>query len=230
MKGHTHSSPSGNSVPVPLPVTLVDACQYGQLGLRHLLADPAGRVGEADILLHTRVESALSDAQKTRAVRGPLCPGRCLVLRLPTHPGQALQQLLCLDGALLAQAGFRRLVVLSAYEVNNVIRQALVCCDVRVPVRIINARAPVAWLRRVVLSQGTLLQAGEDEHLPWKPALVLSVPERRVLSETLLEISIHRQARMHHRNNKTLYAQRHNALRKFCATGLSGLLRRFAAM
>ncbi|AXX20537.1 hypothetical protein D9B58_00535 [Serratia marcescens] len=155
---------------------------------------------------------------------------RCLVLRLSAHPAQALQQLLYLEHELMVRAGFRRLVVLSPFGVNNAVRQVLVCGGVRLPVRIVDARSPVMWLRRVVLSQGSLSQAGEDELLPQMPALILSDPERRVLVRTLMEISIHQQARLQHRNNKTLYAQRHNALRKLRASGVADLLRRFVSM
>lgn len=220
---------SHGRVSAPLSIVVVDACQFGLLGLRRLLTLPALSPTAIAVSAHERLESALAAAHHGQVI-GNGGGERCLVLRLSARPVQALQQLLCLDHGLMVRAGFRRLVVLSPFGVNNAVRQVLVCGGVRLPVRIVDARSPVMWLRRVVLSQGALLQAGEDELLPQMPALILSDPERRVLVRTLMEISIHQQARLQHRNNKTLYAQRHNALRKLRASGVADLLRRFVSM
>ncbi|MBH2627291.1 hypothetical protein I5Q26_19390 [Serratia marcescens] len=217
-------------VAAPLSIAVVDACQFGLIGLRSLLTPPAFSPIEISVSAHEQVESALVAALHGQVCMGNGGGGRCLVLRLSTHPAQALQQLLCLEQGGMERAGFRRLIVLSPFWGNNVVRQVLVCGGVRLPVRIVDARSPVMWLRRVVLSQGSLLQAGEDELLPHMPALALSDPERRVLVRTLMEIPIHQQARLQYRNNKTLYAQRHNALRKLRASGVVDLLRRFVSL
>ncbi|RTF01801.1 hypothetical protein [Serratia marcescens] len=221
---------SHGRVSAPLSIAVVDACQFGLIGLHGLLTLPALSPTAIAVSAHEQVESALVAVHPGQACMGYGGGERCLVLRLSAHPAQALQQLLYLEHELMVRAGFRRLVVLSPFGVNNAVRQVLVCGGVRLPVRIVDARSPVMWLRRVVLSQGSLSQAGEDELLPQMPALILSDPERRVLVRTLMEISIHQQARLQHRNNKTLYAQRHNALRKLRASGVADLLRRFVSM
>ncbi|CAI1191744.1 hypothetical protein [Serratia marcescens] len=214
----------------PLSIVVVDGCRFGQLGLAGLLTVPALSTQAVSVSTHARVEEALAGAYRDRAGVEGACAGRCLVLRLPGPPLPALQQLLCLENESLVRAGFGRLVILSPFEGNNVIRQVLVCGGIRMPVRIVDARSPVTWLRRVVLSQGSLQQAGDDELLPQMPALILSPPERRVLAGTLSEISIPQQARRLHRNNKTLYAQRHSALHKLRSPGVAALLRRFVSM
>ncbi|CAI1080347.1 hypothetical protein [Serratia marcescens] len=216
---------SRGRVSAPLSIAVVDACQFGLIGLHGLLTLPALSPTAIAVSAHEQVESALVAVHLGQAGMGYGGGERCLVLRLSAHPAQALQQLLYLEHELMVRAGFRRLVVLSPFGVNNAVRQVLVCGGVRLPVRIVDARSPVMWLRRVVLSQ-----AGEDELLPQMPALILSAPERWVLVRTLMEISIHQQARLQHRNNKTLYAQRHNALRKLHASGVADLLRRFVSM
>lgn len=144
---------------------------------------------------------------------------RCLVVRLAPTPAQAVVQLLQLEGALLTLAGFQRLVILSPFAVNNAVRQVLVCCAVRVPIRIVNARCPAMLLRHAVLSQGALLRDGRDGGLPQIPAMTLSVRERQVLLTTLQGIPIHQQAQRQNRHHKTLYAQRKNALKKMRVGG-----------
>lgn len=227
-RGKVATAPRGR-VSAPLSIAVVDACQFGLIGLHSLLTLPALSPTAIAVSAHEQVESALAAADHGQ-VMGHGGGERRLVLRLSANPAQALQQLLSLEHGVMVRAGFRRLVVLSPFGVNNAVRQVLVCGGVRLPVRIVDARSPVMWLRRVVLSQGSLLQAGGDELLPQMPALILSDPERRVLARTLMEISIHQQARLQHRNNKTLYAQRHNALRKLRASGVADLLRRFVSM
>ncbi len=221
---HGPASPNG-------PVTVVDPCPYGRLGLQSLLAPPTTAWGAVPVGAYERVERALVAMKKNGAnPRGAPGPKRCLIVRLSMYPARALQQLLQLDDDALALAGVERLIVLSPFEVNNIVRHALVCCGVHVPLRIISARSPLALLQRVVLSEGTLLQAGPDERLPQMPALLLSPCERRVISSTLLEIPIPQQAWRQRRKSKTLYAQRHNALLKLRASGVAALLRRFRPM
>lgn len=214
----------------PPPITVVDMCQYGRLGIRGGLLQPAMTPRPAVIDTFGTVDEALRAGLQAIALSGTAQVGRCLVVRLSSWPAQAMAQLLQLEGALLVQAGIQRVVILSPFAFNNAVRQILICGAVRVPIRIVNARGPVMLLRRVVLGQGTLLQEGCDERLPHMPAMVLSAPERRVLRTTLLEVPIRQQALRRHRNHKTLYAQRNNALKKLRATGLAGLLRRFSAM
>lgn len=210
------------------PVVIVDACQYGRLGLQCLLtAVPDNAVAPT----YARVEEALAETQKRRTVREAApADERSLVLRLSVWPAQALQQLLQLEGAAMAQAGFHRLIVLSPFGVNNVIRHVLICCDTRLPVRMVNARSPVAGWEPGGGSAAWWQEEGGGVLLPRMPALVLSAPERRTLSGTLQEIPIHRQARQWGVNAKTLYTQRHNALMKLRASGISSLLRRFVSM
>ncbi|PIJ83694.1 hypothetical protein BLD49_12885 [Erwinia sp. OLMDSP33] len=210
-------------------ITIVDACHFGRLGLYSLLTHPQSSTEVVSVSVHEQVESALIDAHSRQADRKEDGAERCLVLRLPPCPVPALQQLLYLDNEEITQAGIQRLIVLSPFSVNNVIRQVLVCGGVRVPVRFVNARSAVTLLRQRVLSQGSLLRE-EDELLPRIPTLILSLCERQVLIKTLLEIPIDQQARQQQRNNKTLYAQRYNALRKLRASGLNDLLRRFVSM
>ncbi|MGN2498408.1 hypothetical protein [Serratia nevei] len=211
-------------------VTIVDPCPYGRLGLQCLLAPKATAVGAISVGAYERVERALAAMPKNGGAHGASTSRRCLVVRLSMYPSRALQQLLQLDDQRMRQAGIERLIVLSPFEVNNVVRQTLMCCGVRLPVRIVNARSPLQVLQRVVLSEGTLLQLGRDERLPQMPALLLSPCERRVISNTLLEVSIPQQAWRQRRQPKTLYAQRHNALLKLRALGLAALLRRFRSM
>jgi hypothetical protein len=195
------------------------------------LAPPATAAGAILVGVYERVERALAALPKCGGrSQGVSAPRRCLVVRLSMYPSRALQQLLQLDDDRMRLAGIERLIVLSPFEVNNVVRQTLVCCGVQLPVRIINARSPLQVLQRVVLSEGTLLQLGRDERLPQMPALSLSPRERRVMSDTLLEVPIPQQAWRQRREPKTLYAQRHNALLKLRASGLSALLRRFRSM
>lgn len=209
-------------------ITVVDPCPYGRLGLQSLLTPPTTARGAAPVDAYERVERALAAMKENRGnPRGAPGPKRCLIVRLPRYPAQALQQLLQLDDEALVLAGVERLIVLSPFEVNNVVRHALVCCGIHLPLRIISVRSPLALLQRIVWSEGTLLQAGKDEGLPQMPALLLSPCERRVMSNTLLEIPIPQQAWQQRRKSKTLYAQRHNALLKFRASGLAALLRRF---
>ncbi|HCR2979388.1 TPA: hypothetical protein ON189_004579 [Serratia marcescens] len=216
--------------PPSLSIVAVDACRFGLLGLEGLLTVPALSPQAVSVSAHARIEEALAAVHHDRTGMEEGRAGRCLVLRLSRYPAQALQQLLCLEDELMTRVGVCRLVILSPFGVNNVIRQVLVCGGIRMPVRIVDARSPVMWLRRVLLSQGSLLQAGEDELLPQMPALILSPPERRVLARTLSEVPIPQQARLQHRNNKTLYAQRHSALRKLRSPGLAVLLRRFVSI
>ncbi|MGQ5837802.1 hypothetical protein ACUNIZ_25845 [Serratia sp. IR-2025] len=208
----------------------MDACAYGRLGMQRGLLQPAMTPCPAAVDTFASVRGALHAAMPVSGPPGGGGVGRCLVVRLSPWPAQAMTQLLQLEEGRLVQAGIQRLVILSPFAVSNAVRQVLVCGAVRMPIRIVDARCPMMWLRRVVLAQGTLLQEGRDERLPHMPAMVLSTPERRVLLTTLQEIPIHRQALRQHRNHKTLYAQRKNALKKLRATGLAGLLRRFAVM
>ncbi|HEJ6984597.1 TPA: hypothetical protein SMF26_004706 [Serratia marcescens] len=199
-------------------VTVVDPCQYGRQGLLHMLMlDPSCKV---DVRDYERVEEVFS---------GSFPVERCLILRLPFKPAQALQQLLYFDDNRLTATGFSRLIVLSPFEVNVVVRRALVCCGIRLPVRIVCAHSPVAWLRRVVLSQGLLTQEGDDEVLPRMPALRLSSAEREVLSNSLKEIPIHLQSQRRGCSNKTLYALQRKALRKLNASSLQELMQRFVS-
>ncbi|MNT30044.1 hypothetical protein D3C72_1658180 [compost metagenome] len=151
--------------------------------------------------------------------------GRTLVVRLSTQPVLALQQLLQLDGAVMEQLGYQRLVVLSPFAAD-VVRTLLVCGDMRLPVQIVNARLPVWRLCRVVLAQGTLLQEGHDHRLPRMPGRVFTPSERDVLLRTLQEIPVHLQARRRQVSAKTLYTQRNAALQKLRVSGLSALVRR----
>lgn len=214
--GRMAISPHGRPASV---VAVVDACAYGRLGIQGALLQPAMTPVPAGVDAFGSVTSALCAVAPT---------GRCLVVRLSRWPSLAVTQLLHLEGARLTQAGIQRVVILSPFAVNTVVREALVCGAVHVPIRIVDARCPVVVLRRVVLAQGTLLQEGRDELLPHMPAMVLSVPERRVLLTTLQEIPIHRQALRQYRNHKTLYAQRKNALKKMRVPSLAALLHRFA--
>lgn len=212
-------------------ITVVDPCPYGRLGLQSLLAPPTTAWGAVPVGAYERVERALAAMKKNGGnPRGAPGPKRCLIVRLSRYPARALQQLLQLNDEALVLAGVERLIVLSPFEVNNVVRHALVCSGIHLPLRIISVRSPLALLQRIVWSEGTLLQAGKDEWLPQMPALLLSPCERRVISNTLLEISIPQQAWRQRRKSKTLYAQRHNALLKFQASGLAALLRRFRPM
>lgn len=209
----------------PRIITVIDACQYGRLGLQSILTSPTLSSFNTAVDIYEGVDTALTAVQKNIAmVRG------CLILRLLSFPALALGQLLSLDSALMTQLGYQRLILLSPFAMNNVIRQVLISGDMRLPVRIINSRCSAALLHRIVLSQGTLLQEGLDELLPHMPALVLSVSERRVLSGTLQEIPIHLQARRQQRNHKTLYAQRQSALQKLRAANIPDLLRRFTIL
>lgn len=209
----------------PRIITVIDACQYGRLGLQSILTSPTLSSFNTAVDIYEGVDTALTAVQKNIAmVRG------CLILRLLSFPALALGQLLSLDSALMTQLGYQRLILLSPFAMNNVIRQVLISGDMRLPVRIINSRCSAALLHRIVLSQGTLLQEGLDELLPHMPALVLSVSERRVLSGTLQEIPIHLQARRQQRNHKTLYAQRQSALQKLRAANIPDLLRRFTVL
>lgn len=214
----------------PCIITVIDACQYGRLGLQSILTSPSLSSFNAVVDTHEDIDTALMIVQKNIVVAGTATVGGCLVLRLLSFPALALWQLLSLDSALMTQLGYQRLILLSPFAMNNVIRQVLISGDMRVPVRIINSRCSAALLHRIVLSQGTLLQEGYDELLPHMPALVLSVSERRVLSGTLQEIPIHLQARRQQRNHKTLYAQRQSALQKLRAANLPDLLRRFTIL
>lgn len=212
-------------------ITVVDPCPYGRLGLQSLLTPPTTAWGAVPVGAYERVERALAAMKENRGnPRGAPGPKRCLIVRLSRYPARALQQLLQLDDEALLLAGVERLIVLSPFEVNNVVRQALVCCGIHLPLRIVSVRSTLALLQRIVWSEGTLLQAGKDEWLPQTPALLLSPCERRVMSNTLLEIPIPQQAWQQRRKSKTLYAQRHNALLKFQASGLAALLRRFRPM
>lgn len=197
-------------------ITVVDSCQYGRQGLQHMLMLDTSQ--NRDIRGYARVEEAFSDGAPVE---------RCLILRLPSKPTLALQQLLYLENRRMTAAGFLRLIVLSPFEVNVIVRRVLVCCGVRHPVRIVCAQSPVTWLRRVVLSQGTLSQEGEDEVLPCMPALRLSSAEREVLSNSLKEIPISLQSQRRGCSNKTLYALQQKALRKLNSSGLQGLMQRF---
>lgn len=209
----------------PCIITVIDACQYGRLGLQSILTSPTLSSFNTAVDIYEGVDTALTAVQNNIAmVRG------CLILRLLSFPALALGQLLSLDSALMTQLGYQRLILLSPFAMNNVIRQVLISGDMRLPVRIINSRCSAALLHRIVLSQGTLLQEGLDELLPHMPALVLSVSERRVLSGTLQEIPIHLQARRQQRNHKTLYAQRQSALQKLRAANIPDLLRRFTVL
>lgn len=209
----------------PCIITVIDACQYGRLGLQSILTSPTLSSFNTAVDIYEGVDTALTAVQNNIAmVRG------CLILRLLSFPALALGQLLSLDSALMTQLGYQRLILLSPFAMNNVIRQVLISGDMHLPVRIINSRCSAALLHRIVLSQGTLLQEGLDELLPHMPALVLSVSERRVLSGTLQEIPIHLQARRQQRNHKTLYAQRQSALQKLRAANIPDLLRRFTVL
>lgn len=226
--GKMANSPHGRP---PSAVAVVDACSYGRLGLQQALVQAAQPSCQPDITVFDRVAGALTAACRNLA-SSPDAPSgeHCLVLRLSARPSYALQQLLYLSGEGMAQAGFRRLIVLSPFMMNNFIRHVLVCCEMALPVRIVSSRHPPAWLCRVVLAQGTLLQVGDDELLPRAPALRLTTAERRVLLSTLQEIPIPQQARLRHRNHKTLYAQRNSALIKLRARNLAQLLRRVVSM
>ncbi|MGQ5837779.1 hypothetical protein ACUNIZ_25710 [Serratia sp. IR-2025] len=211
---------------LPCAITIIDACPYGRLGLQSILTSPSLSSFNAIVDIHEEIDTALMAMQKNIAA-GMAKVGGYLILRLLSLPAVALWQLLSLDSALMTQLGYQRLILLSPYKMNNVIRQVLISGDIRLPVRIINSRCSAALLHRIVLSQGTLLQEGHDELLPHMPALVLSMPERRVLSGTLQETPIHLLARRQQRNHKTLYAQRQSALQKLRAANLPALLRRF---
>ncbi|HGM5308657.1 TPA: helix-turn-helix transcriptional regulator [Serratia marcescens] len=201
-----------------LAITVVDSCQYGRQGLRHMLMlDTSHDVVVRD---YARVEEVFS---------GGSFAEQCLILRLSPKPALALQQLLYLEDKRMTAAGVLRLIVLSPFEVNVIVRRVLVCCGVRHPVRIVCAQSPVTWLRRVVLSQGTLSQEGEDEMLPCMPALRLSSAEREVLSNSLKEIPIHLQSQRRGCSNKTLYALQQKALKKLNASGVQGLMQRFVS-
>lgn len=199
-------------------ITVVDSCQYGRQGLRQMLM--LGASYDVGIRDHVRVEDAFSDGVPVE---------RCLILRLPPKPALALQQLLYLEGKRMAAAGFLRLIVLSPFEANVMIRRVLVCCGMRNPVRIVCAQSPVTWLRRVVLSQGTLSQEGDDEVLPYMPALRLSSAEREVLSNSLKEIPIYLQSQRRGCSSKTLYTLQQKALKKLNASGLQGLMQHFVS-
>ncbi|TPW51366.1 hypothetical protein FKD06_11400 [Serratia sp. SRS-8-S-2018] len=221
--------------PCSSSIVVVDACPYGRLGLQRVLMQPALTPHPMMVETFGCVSPALSPERRAGGSPGKGDAARCLVVRLSPAPALAVMQLLQLAGASLTLAGFQRLVILSPFVVNNAVRQILVCCAVRVPIRIVNARCPAMLLRHAVLSQGALLQgallhAGRDEELPQIPAMTLSAREREVLLTTLQEISIHQQARRQNRNHKTLYAQRKNALKKMRVAGVVQLLRRFMSM
>lgn len=213
------------SVPPCWPVTVVDACAYGRWGLQWMLTHPEPGQPGGEVETHDGVEAALTAARKRRVRLEPAVQDAgCMVLRLSSCPALALQQLLVLDGTVLAQVGYRRLIVLSPFAKIEGIRQVLVSGDLCLPVRIVSARRPVAWLRRVVLSQ-----VGHDERLPRVPIRVLTPPERRALSGTLQEMPVYQQARRQGLSTKTVYAHRRHALQKLHSPGLTALLLRLVS-
>ena len=218
--GETRAVPP-SLLPVPQDggwqVTLVDSCCYGREGLRAALEQysPSSGDGVTLTLPHLVIMPGEEGATKAQ---------RCLTIRLPPVAREALHLLLQL--ALLPTGYYARVVVISAIE-PTVVRRVLFSVGLRCQVCFADDRLAPEALCRIV----TLRQENEDypeEALPSKPRYRLTPAEYRVLTWTLLGLSVREQAYQSCTMVKTIYTQRTAALRKLKVRDIRMLLRQFS--
>lgn len=96
-------------------------------------------------------------------------------------------------------------------------------------VRITPGRQPLADLYRDALARESLSHSWEAEQPPPLPDGRLTSTELQILQRSLLEVSVHWQAKMDNVSIKTIYSHRRKALEKFGCRGMMDLLKMFSA-
>ncbi len=213
-------------------MVVVDDCHYGRMGLVSALN---GTPWGGRKLRVTGVKD-LGAMHVLRATVGVFDESRrleCLVVRLPADPQAALSTLLQLGAPGLSMSLTAHLVVLSALPPSVVLR-VLSRIGVKVWVRVVDDRLPLAALCQAVCAQGEL---PEMRTMAWSGQLLanlgvpqLSVKERGVLWQCLQMVSVEVLARRQKMSSKTLYTQRQGAVHKLGAAHLKALLKQFRVL
>lgn len=197
-------------------ITVVDACNYGRLGLATALHAPEeGR--------HVVAVDSLAACPPPE-----VSVSSCLVLRLPMTAQSALLALLQLGESPFVL--YSRVVVVTDVAPGAVCRVLIsvglsgrmtyvdghqrlsdVCQALVSPLR--RGLRPLAHIRSVAQPRGLYT--------------LLSAKERRALERTIREVSVYTQARQFQVSAKTIYTQRAGALRKLGVPDVLALLRQF---
>ncbi|HGM5835944.1 TPA: hypothetical protein ACKP36_004391 [Serratia marcescens] len=157
----------------------------------------------------------------------PLAQLTCLAIRLPSMPQAVLDMLLHLGELAHVLPPTLRLVVLSVFPPEKVLR-VLAGLGMSQHVHVIDARQPVLTLCRVLMLAARLNVLSLSTWLSHKPVLrsraLLTLPERWVLRQSVREVPVHKQAYRRSVDAKTLYSQRSTAFHKLGVPHLHALL------
>lgn len=215
-------------------VAVVDGCMYGRDGL---VAALQGLSGCSLASCHVSGFASLDEVQQAwlEGVRGmksaettaPLTQPTCLAIRLPAMPQAVLDMLLHLGELTRGFPPAVRLVVLSVYPPEKVLR-VLAGLGISQHVHVIDARLPVLTLCRMLMLAVRLNVFSLSSWLAESPVRShharLTLPERWVLRQSVREVPVHKQANRRSVDAKTLYSQRSTAFHKLGVPHLHGLL------
>ncbi|MBJ2089990.1 hypothetical protein ACMFFK_04315 [Serratia marcescens] len=210
-------------------ITLVDACSFGRLGLEAALLKSASPFplkvrGLGSLVGPISVMSPFKHADKEHRTREE----RCLVVRLPEPPQEAMLMLLSLGDVPLDI--YSHVLVMSSVN-PAIIRRFLLGVGVNRHVRILDDRLPISALCEAIIpsveqgSTSSVTWFGEMFHV--RLQTLFTPGERRALWYVLKGVSMYQQVLRSQVSNKTLYNQRHTALIKLRVRGVNDLIRQF---
>ncbi|MBH3029996.1 helix-turn-helix transcriptional regulator [Serratia marcescens] len=207
-------------------VTLVSPCAYTRKGWEMLFSEPAMAGTLSGVTIVDSVD-ALPPHASCPEQTSPCSLARSLIVHLPPFPLAALLFLLQLGGGKTCLTHYHQLIVCSPFP-RGVTRTALMGTGIPGVVHIVPGRQSLAALYRTAMmpSPETFLHAhGKRNDLPCR----LTPTERRVLQQSLCEVSVHWQAKLNFVSTKTIYTHRRNALAKFGCRSVMDLLKMFSA-
>lgn len=204
-------------------VLIVEPCPFGQLGwMAALSARVTNKVQECFFITGSLKPFYFF----CRAEDGIVSPPHRTVMRLSSDPQRALLQLLSL-GELSSITQYEKLIILSPFR-QDIVLDILACLGINGFVSMIVGKQSVDTLRCLVLEAITAQRYTDNAiDIPHRPTLTKN--ERRVLQQTLREMTVYQQAKNNHRCTKTIYTHRRNALIKLQQRDVMALLRKLGA-
>lgn len=205
-------------------ITIVDQCLFGSLGLQqHLLQYHScrGRANSAVVTVslseaYTHLRKDMQPLPHRAQIR------RCLVIRLPPLPEQALVLLIKMSEYGMMLMAYTRLIILSPFSRDHICH-ILTLAGINRHVLVLSSRKRADTLCEAILF-------GFPHYLR-QPALhkILTADERSSLNCLSLGIPAKRQAQYLNVSLKSVYAWRRKAVYKMGERNFSDLIRRFIA-
>ena len=209
-------------------VTIVDTCNFGREGLRLAIHQHFLLSGYVEVMVATSKglpRLAIMMGEKSNSTGQ-----RCLVLRLPVSPSEAL--LLLLELGMLPAGYYNRVVVVSAVS-STILRKILISTGLTGQICLVSDHLPLSTLCRTIVPgkwESMIAMRGQDEVLVHQSHRQFTPAERRVLVQTLQGVPTREQARQAGVRIKTIYTQRANGLHKLQVRDIQTLQRQFCSV